>query len=113
MTSVRSRVPPQATADEVLSAAYGWWAPAFASLSPPGWDRAPGFKGMAEQTREATAAAVRHWRGLTELQFNASHEAYRLAASHAEHHLQALTQLMETLWPAPAAARAAEERANV
>jgi hypothetical protein len=106
MPVARSRVLPEFAAGEALSAAYGWWAPALASMSPPGLDKAmfgaPAFGGMAEQAHDATLAAVRHWRALTELQITAANEAYRLAAAHAESRQAALAQWMDTLWPAVA-----------
>jgi hypothetical protein len=85
-------------------------------MSPPGLDKAmlrtPAFGEMAEQAHDATLAAVRHWRALTELQITAANEAYRLAVSHAEQRRVALAQYMETLWPAQAGAQPQEERPN-
>ena len=114
MPVARSKVLPQAVVPMALgAAAYDCWAPALASLSAFSLDKAPGLDRMAEQTHEATRAAVRHWRELTELQIRTANEAYRLAASHAESRRQALTQFMETLWPTSAGARPQEESANV
>ena len=81
MPVARSKVLPEAADFQALSAAaYDCWAPAIASLSAFGLDKAPGLDRMAQQTHEATRAAVRHWRELTELQIRAADEAYRLAA---------------------------------
>ena len=113
MSSVRSRVLPETTASEALGAAYGWWTPHFASLSPLGLDRTPDFSRMAEQAQEAGQAALRHWRALAELQIRTADEAYRLASSHADRRREALTRMMETLWPAQAGARPGEEAARV
>jgi hypothetical protein len=105
MPVARSRVLPEFAASEALSAAYGWWAPALAPMSPPGLDRTAVMDGMAGQAHDATLAAMRHWRALTELQIAAANEAYRLAASHAERRQEALAQFIDTLWPAAAAAK--------
>ena len=85
----RSRVAPDA-ALEAVSLAYGLWAPAL------------------KQAHDATAAAARHWRALVDLQINAADEAYRLASSHAERRNEALTQMMDKLWPAEAAREPAD-----
>ena len=111
MSSVRSRVLPETTASEALGAAYGWWTPHFASLSPLGLDRTPDFSRMAEQAQEA--GQCRHGRALAELQIRTADEAYRLASSHADRRREALTRMMETLWPAQAGARPGEEAARV
>jgi len=113
MSVARSRVLPEVAATEALSAAYGWWAPALAALSPPGLDRTASFGGMAEQAHDATVDAVRHWRALTELQISAASEAYRLAASHAERRREAMAQFMEALWPATAVPGSKREAPHV
>ena len=99
MSAARTPVAPSA-----VPLTFDWWTPAVASLAPLGLDKAPAFGAVAEQAHEATLATFRHWRALAELQMTAANEAYRLNSSHAESRRQALTQLMETLWPAPAAA---------
>jgi hypothetical protein len=113
MSVARSRVLPETAAVDALSAVYGWWAPALTSLSPPGLDQRAVMGGLAEQAHDATLAAVRHWRALTELQMTAADQAYRLAASHAESRRAALAKFIETLWPAQAGARPQEECPNV
>lgn len=113
MSVARSRVAPEA--GPVVAPAYGLWLSAFEPLSPlsrgnDAWSR------MARDSREATDAAARHWRALAEMQMAAAGEAFnatlKLAAAQAEHRRQALTQVMETLWPAQAPALAEEEAAR-
>lgn len=103
MSVARSRIAPEAAA-ALAPPAFGWWLSAFESLSPlargdGAWSR------MAQDSRDATHAAAQHWRALAEMQMAATAEAFnatlKLAASQAEHRRQALTQVMETLWPAP------------
>jgi hypothetical protein len=95
MPVARSRVLPEAAAGEALSAAYRVWAPAFS------------------QAQEAAHAAAQHWRALAELQVKAADEAWRLAASHADHRREALTQMMNALWLAPTGVTPKEEAAHV
>ena len=97
-------VPRSRAAPSVAPLTFDWWTPALASLSPLALDQTPAFGAVAEQAHEATLATFRHWRALTELQVSTVNEAYRLASSHAESRRQALTQLMETQWPASSAA---------
>jgi hypothetical protein len=95
MSVARSTVVSDVVAPQALSAAYGLWAPALT------------------RTHEAVEAAVSHWRALAELQINAADQAYRLAASHAERRQEAVTQMLETLWPVLAVALSKTEAADV
>ena len=104
-----ARPLPEAAAAKAVSAAYDWWPPALASLSPLGLSREPAFSRMAEQAHNATLDAVRQWRALTELQIKAADEAFRLATAHAEHRRETLSQFLETLWPTSAATRTQED----
>ena len=115
MSAARSRVIPEA-ADPIATPAYGWWLSAFESLSPLGrnngaWSR------MAHDSRGATEAAAQHWRALAEMQMAAADQAFNatlnLAASQAERRREALTHVMETLWPTPARAHPQEEPSHV
>lgn len=113
MSVARSRVSPEAAA--VVAPAYGWWLSAFESLSPVMRGDGP-WSRLAQDSREATDAAGRHWRALAEMHMAAAGDAFdatlKLAAAQAEHRRQALAHVMETLWPAPAPALAKEEAAR-
>lgn len=95
MSVVRSSVVSDAVSREALSAAYGFWAPALT------------------RAHEAAEAAAQHWRALAALQISAADEAYRLASSHVERRQEAVTQMVETLWPVMAAALSKKEAAHV
>ena len=114
MSVARSSASLEAAAP-LAAPAYGFWLSAFESLSPlsrghGAWSR------MARDSRDATHAAAQHWRALAEMQMAAAGEAFnatlKLAASQAEHRREALTHVMETLWPAAALTPAKEEAAR-
>jgi hypothetical protein len=116
MPVARSRAKPEAAAVAAVSPAFDWWMSAFESLSP--LDRnASAWGRVAQDAHEAGEAAARHWRALAEIQVAAAGEAFdaglKLATAQAERRREALTHLMETLWPTPARARPREEAARV
>jgi hypothetical protein len=95
MSVARSTVVSDVVAPQALSAAYGLWAPTLTRV------------------HEAAEAAVSHWRALGELQVNAAEAAYRLASSQVEHRQEAVTHMLETLWPVLASALSRTEAARV
>ena len=95
MSVARSSNVSDSAAREAMSAVYGFWAPALT------------------QAQEAAQAAALHWRALADLQIKAAQEAYSLASSHAERRREAVTQMVETVWPVLAAAVSKKEAAHV
>lgn len=111
-----ARQKASAHADPINHLGYGWWASAFETLSPLGRNNAA-WSRMAHEAGAASEAASSHWRTLAELQMNAVGQAFdaslNFAVSQAERRREAMAQMIETLWPALAAAQPTEEAARV